>query len=105
MKKYENYERRRNKYIGFRLSPEEKERLDKYVKMSGMTFRDYVAKRALNEEVVVIGNTKVYKALKNQLEEIANRLKEMSGQEKTDEEFLKVTEFALKIYEGMKNDE
>ena len=60
MRNYEKYDRKRNVFIGFRLSKEEKERLDKYVKLSGLTQRDYVAARSLQEDVVVVGNTRVY---------------------------------------------
>ncbi|MCR4634301.1 MAG: hypothetical protein K5648_09275, partial [Erysipelotrichaceae bacterium] len=91
MKNYENYIRARDKYVGFRLSEEEKARLDRYVKMSGMTFREYVARRALQEDVVIVGNTKVYKALKSQMEEIVNELLRISNSENISEEFLKVT--------------
>lgn len=86
------------------MTPEEKERLNKYVKMSGMTFRDYVTKRALQEDVVVVGNTRVYKALRSQMEEIICELKRISAAGETSEEFLKVLTYALKIYEGMKED-
>ena len=105
MKNYENYIRARDKYVGFRLSEEEKARLDRYVKMSGMTFREYVARRVLQEDVVIVGNTKVYKALKSQMEEIVNELLRISNSENISEEFLKVTGFALTIYEGMKEKE
>ena len=45
--------------------------------MSGMTERDYISQRALQEEVVVAGNTRVFKALKDQFEEIIKELKRM----------------------------
>ena len=105
MKNYENFIRTRDKYVGFRLSEEEKVRLDRYVKMSGMTFREYVARRALQEDVVIVGNTKVYKALKTQMEEIVNELLRISDSQSISEEFLKVMNFALTIYEGMKEKE
>ena len=105
MKNYENFIRTRDKYVGFRLSEEEKTRLDRYVKMSGMTFREYVARRALQEDVVIVGNTKVYKALKTQMEELVNELLRISDSQIVSEEFLKVMNFALTIYEGMKEKE
>lgn len=105
MRNYENYERKRNVYIGFRLSKEEKERLDKYVKMSGLTFREYVARRSLQEDVVVVGNTRVYKALQNQLEEIVNELKRLNQGKEINDDLVQISMFALKILEGMRNEE
>ena len=99
---YEKYNRKRNIYCGFRLTPEEKERLKKYVALSGTTEVDYVSKRALQEEVIVIGNTRVYKALKEEFVRILNELKRISTGNAVDDELLKVTHFALKIYEDMK---
>lgn len=104
MRNYENYERKRNIYVGFRLSKEEKERLDKYVKMSGLTFREYVARRSLQEDVIVVGNTRVYKSLKEQLESIVCELQKFDKSKQLDEEFSKVMVFALKILDGMKNE-
>lgn len=104
MRKYENYERKRNVYVGFRLSKEEKERLDKYVKMSGLTFREYVTRRSLQEDVIIVGNTRVYKSLKEQLESIVCELQKFDKSKQLDEEFSKVMVFALKILDGMKNE-
>lgn len=105
MKNYEQFNRKRDKFVGFRLSEEEKNRLDRYVRMSGMTFREYVARRALQEDVIVVGNTKVYKALRNQMEEIVNELGRISESDNVNADFLKTVNFALTIYEGMKKQE
>lgn len=105
MRNYEKYDRKRNIYCGFRLSPEEKKRLHEFVKLSGMTERDYVSKRALQEEIVVIGNTRVYKALNEKVNELINELKRLNTGDELSDEFIKLVTFALKIYEGMKEDE
>lgn len=102
MRNYEKYNRKRNIYIGFRLSPEEKQRLDKFVKLSGMTERDYVAKRSLQEEIVVVGNTKVFKALKEEFTELISELKRIKNSNELSGETMKIINFALKIYAEMK---
>ena len=101
MRNYEKYERRRNVFIGFRLSKEEKERLDKFVKLSGLTQRDYVAARSLQEDVVIVGNTRVYKALSDQINELINELKRLNTGDELSNEFIKLMSFALIIYQGM----
>ena len=58
--------------VGFRVSPEEGEQLDRLVKLSGLTKQDYITDRLLEKTVVVQGNPKVYKALKGQLTDVLN---------------------------------
>lgn len=101
MRNYEKYVRKRNVFIGFRLSKEEKERLDKFVKLSGLTQRDYVAARSLQEDVVIVGNTRVYKALSDQINELINELKRLNTGDELSNEFIKLMSFALIIYQGM----
>lgn len=74
--------RLRNKIISFRVSPEESELLDTKVKQSGLTKQDYIIKKLTDSTVVVKPNPRVYKALKEQLEDVLSVLKE---KEPTDE--------------------
>lgn len=69
----------RSKTISFRISPEENRQLDIKVKLSGLTKQDYLINRALQKEIIVQQNPKVYKALKNQLEEVLNELRKIDN--------------------------
>ena len=60
----------RARTIGFRVSPEEDQLINSAVALSGLTKQDYIVKRLLCRDVVVQGNPRVYKALKNQLADI-----------------------------------
>lgn len=53
--------------MGFRVSPEENERINKAVALSGLPKQEYCYRRCLNQDVVVQGNPRVYKALKRSL--------------------------------------
>lgn len=64
------------------MSPEESELLDTKVKLSGLTKQDYIIKKLTDSTVVVQPNPRVYKALKEQLEDVLSVLK---GKEPTDE--------------------
>ena len=55
----------RARTIGFRVSPEEDQLINSAVALSGLTKQDYIVKRLLCRDVVVQGNPRVYKALKN----------------------------------------
>lgn len=69
----------RSKTISFRISPEENRQLDIKVKLSGLTKQDYLINRALQKEIIVHQNSRVYKALKSQLEEVLNELRKIDG--------------------------
>lgn len=74
----------RSKTVSFRMSPEENALLDSYARLSGMTKQDYMIARLLQKEVVVQGNPRVYKALRNQLDAVLMELRriESAGQMK-----------------------
>ena len=57
----------RNKTVAFRMSLEEDRLLEQLVSATGLTKQDYIIHRLLNREIVVQGNPRVYKALRNQL--------------------------------------
>lgn len=69
LKNRDEHNRWRNKTVAFRVSPEEWEQIERYVQLSGLTKQDYITRRLINKEVVVQGNPRVYKALRNNLAE------------------------------------
>lgn len=75
----------RSKTVAFRMSPEEAEQLDINVKLSGLAKQDYLIRRSLQREIVVIGNPRVYKALRNQLTEVLSELQSIADGELRDE--------------------
>lgn len=79
MKHYENYERERNVFVGFRVTPEENEQINKAVALSGLLKREYCYLKCTNRDVVVQGNPRVYKALKIQLNEVLNELRRIES--------------------------
>lgn len=65
----------RNKPVTFRVSPEECERIDAQVAMSGLSKQDYIAKRLMGEDVVVVPNSRVQRALQSQALDIYRELR------------------------------
>ena len=63
-KNRDEHNRWRNKTVAFRVSPEEDKQLETYVKLSGLTKQDYITRRLLGREVIVQGNPRVFKALR-----------------------------------------
>lgn len=94
----------RNRNVGFRASEEEAKLLDDLVELSGLAKQDYILRRLLNREVVVQGNPKVFKALKNQMTQIYEELKRLESVSDDNEELLIVVEMVATIMKGMVNE-
>ena len=84
-KNYDRKGRWRSKTVAFRMSPEENEELDVRVKLSGLTKQEYLINRALEKEIIVRGNPRVYIALKRQLEKVLQELKTLQGETPSEE--------------------
>ena len=102
-KNRDEHNRWRNKTVAFRMSPEESNELDTRVKLSGLTKQDYLINRALQRDIVVVGNPKVYVALKKKLEEVLIELKSLNGSQLSPE-LLKTIKLINKTLYEMKGD-
>ena len=56
------------------MSPEESRLLDDFVSVSGLNKQDYLISRVLQRNVIVQGNPRVYKGLRNKLDDIYSEL-------------------------------
>ena len=91
----------RSKTVSFRMSPEENALLDSYARLSGMTKQDYMISRLLQKEIVVQGNPRVYKALRNQLDAVLVELRRIESAGQMEPERMDQMEYMLKIMEGL----
>ena len=94
----------RNRTVAFRVSEEEAKLLDDLVALSGLTKQDYIMQKLLNREVVVQGNPRVYKALKNQVEKIFEELKRMEKCDGENDEMLYTLQVIAITLNGLKGD-
>ena len=101
-KNRDNKNRWRNITVGFRVSPEENERINKAVALSGLPKQEYCYRRCLNRDVVVQGNPRVYKALRNELTAVLDELKRIEAGNGVDEELLDNIELITEILYGLK---
>ena len=92
----------RNVTVAFRVSPEEDELIETAVRLSGLTKQDYITRRLTNREVVVQGNPKVYKALRNQLAAVLDELRRIEAGACVHDDLLSVIAMIAAIMEGMK---
>ena len=87
-KNMDDKNRWRNVTVSFRMSLEESDQLNTFVKISGLTKQDYIIKRLLYRDVVVQGNPRVHKALKEELSAVVERLKRIEAGRAGDTELM-----------------
>ena len=103
LKNRDKHNRWRNKTVAFRVSPEEDAQIERYVQLSGLTKQDYITRRLTCKDVVVQGNPRVYKALRDQLAAVLDELRRIEAGGINDE-LLDVIEMIAAIMGGMKEE-
>ena len=103
LKNRDKHNRWRNKTVAFRVSPEEDTQIEAFVKLSGLTKQDSITRRLTCKDVVVQGNPRVYKALRNQLAAVLDELRRIEAGGINDE-LLDVIEMIAAIMDGMRED-
>ena len=104
LKNRDNKNRWRNKTVAFRVSPEEDAQIETAVRLSGLTKQDYITRRLLCREVVVQGNPRVYKALRNELAAVLAELQRIEAGDGVDEELMDNIELIAAIMDGRRED-
>ena len=88
VKNLDRHNRWRNKTVAFRVSPDEDREIETAVRLSGLTKQDYITRRLLCRDVVVQGNPRVYKALRNELAAVLEELERIEAGNGVDGELL-----------------
>lgn len=104
LKNRDEHNRWRNKTVAFRVSPEEDKQIETYVQLSGLTKQDYITRRLTHRDIVVQGNPRVFKALRNQLADVLTELQRIEAGSKVDDELLDVIEMIADILGGLKEE-
>ena len=104
-KNVDRHNRFRSITVGFRVSPEENEEIKRAVALSGLSKQEYCYRRCLNQDVVVQGNPRVFKALKTELATVLTELKRIEAGNGVDEELLNVIELIAVIMGGLKGED
>ncbi len=104
-KNMDDHNRWRNVTVAFRMSPEEAEKLNAFVRLSGLSKQNYLIRRVLQQEVTVIGSSRVYKALREQMTITLAELKRIEAGQAVDDDLLDVIRMITVILDGIKKDE
>ena len=87
--------------VSFRMSPEERDDLNVRVKLSGLKKQDYIIKRLSERDIVVQPNTRVYKALRDQMAEILAELRRIESGGNIDSDLRDIIEITAQTYNGL----
>ncbi|MBR4394229.1 MAG: hypothetical protein IKT07_09450 [Oscillospiraceae bacterium] len=103
-KNRDEHGRFRNITVGFRVSPEENEQINIAVALSGLPKQEYCYRKCLNRDIVVQGNPRVYKALRDQLAAVLDELKRIETAGELRDELLENIELIARILDGLKEE-
>ncbi len=104
LKNRDEHNRWRNKTVAFRVSPEEDKQIETYVRLSGLTKQDYITRRLTHKDIVVQGNPRVFKALRNQLADVLTELQRIEAGGDVNDELLDLIEMIADILGGLKEE-
>ena len=105
LKNRDEHNRWRNKTVAFRVSPEEDKQIETYVQLSGLSKQDYITRRLTHKDIVVQGNPRVFKALRNQLAEVLAEIQRIEAGGEVNDELLDVIEMIAEILGGLKGED
>lgn len=101
-KNLDKHNRFRSITVGFRVSPEENEQINKVVAISGLSKQEYCYRRCMQQDIVVQGgNPRVFKALRNNLAEM---LEELKNKNEVTYEMLEIIKLITVTLQGLKGD-
>lgn len=88
----------RHRVVAFRASDGEIEELNELVFLSGLTKQDYLIKRVLKKDIIIIGNPRVFIRLKTKMDEIYKELIRLNSPEKVNESLLETIKLVSTIF-------
>ena len=102
-KNLDKHNRFRSITVGFRVSPEEQEEINRAVYLSGLSKQEYCYRKCMNRDIVVQGNPRVYKALKTNMEQIYTELKRITDAKEISPEMLETLNLIAITLKGLKD--
>ena len=102
-KNLDKHNRFRSITVGFRVSPEEQEEINRAVYLSGLSKQEYCYRKCMNRDIVVQGNPRVYKALKTNMEKIYEELQRISDGKDISPEMLETLNLIAITLKGLKD--
>ena len=103
-KNVDKHNRFRSITVGFRVSPEENEQINRAVALSGLPKQEYCYRRCLNRDITVTPNPRVFKALIQNMTSILKELQRIGQGENPNQELLEDIALITKMMSDMKEE-
>lgn len=103
-KSCDNHNRWRNITVGFRVSPEENEQLNRAVAMSGLPKQEYCYRKCMDNSITVTPNPRIFKALKTALDDVRTELRRISAGTQPSDELVNDITLITKMLNDMKGE-
>ena len=101
-KNVDRHNRFRSITVGFRVSPEEQEELNRAVALSGLPKQEYCYRKCMERDVVVQPNPRVHKALRTQMAAILAELERIAAGDSVPDELLSTINLIATTMNGLK---
>ena len=89
--------------VGFRVSPEEKERIEERIALSGLMKSEYFINSCLDNKVIAYGNVRTFEKIKQSLIDIEEHLSRIERTDELDPVVMEQLLMILELYQGLKN--
>ena len=103
-KNRDNHTRWRNITVGFRVSPEENDQLNRAVAMSGLPKQEYCYRKCMDNSITVTPNPRIFKALKTALDDVWTELRRISTGTPPSDELVNDITLIAKMLNDMKGE-
>ena len=100
-KKKDEKRRVRNVIMNFRVSPEEKDRIEERIALSGLMKSEYFINSCLGNQIVTYGNVRTFEKMRQALVDINNHLKRVERTDELDPVVMEQLLMILEIYQGL----
>lgn len=103
-KNRDHHNRWRNITVGFRVSPEENEQLNKAEALSGLPKQEYCYRKCMDNSITVTPNPRIFKALKTELDDVWTELRRISTGTQPSDELVNDITLIAKMLNDMKGE-
>ena len=103
-KNRDNHNRWRNITVGFRVSPEENDQLNRAVAMSGLPKQEYCYRKCMDNSITVTPNPRIFKALKTALDDVRTELRRISAGTQPSDKLMNDITLIAKMLNDMKGE-
>lgn len=100
-KKNDEHMRARNIILNFRVTADEKNKIERRMALSGLDKQDYLIQSLMRQKVLCLGNVKTFDEMKKQLFLIEEHVKNIKFSDELDSDVLESLRMVLELYEGL----